>query len=222
MATQIQTRRGTAAEHASFTGAVGEITVVTDDSSLRVHDGSTVGGTPVSGGASASGPVLLQTIPVSSQSTIEVKDVLTSAYDRYRIQLINVVTSIGSHPLHLQVSDDNGATWKTGSSDYASNGHTLGGSLQYQGFGGSANTIQLTEVQGEVLDGYLEFSQPDSATRLFSTYSTISHHLESAYIPYSSDATGMVTLPAFAVNAVRFTLEANLFVSGTVKVYGIV
>lgn len=44
MATQIKTRRGSAAEHESFTGAVGEITVVTDDSSLRVHDGITVGG----------------------------------------------------------------------------------------------------------------------------------------------------------------------------------
>ena len=45
MAIQIQLRSGTATEHNSFTGEVGEVTVDTTDKTLRVHDGSTVGGT---------------------------------------------------------------------------------------------------------------------------------------------------------------------------------
>ena len=49
-ATQLKLRRGTSAQHNSFTGAAGEITVVTDDWSLRVHDGVTAGGKPISGG----------------------------------------------------------------------------------------------------------------------------------------------------------------------------
>ena len=44
MATAIQFRRGTTAQHSSFTGLVGEITVDTDLDTLRVHDGSTAGG----------------------------------------------------------------------------------------------------------------------------------------------------------------------------------
>lgn len=44
MAKQIQIRRGTAAEHENFTGAVGEITMDTTNNTLRVHDGKTVGG----------------------------------------------------------------------------------------------------------------------------------------------------------------------------------
>lgn len=47
MATVIQQRRGTKAQHddgAGFTGAVGEITVDTTDDTLRVHDGSLKGG----------------------------------------------------------------------------------------------------------------------------------------------------------------------------------
>ena len=44
MATQIQKRRGTASEHQSFTGAVGEITVNTTNDSAHVHDGATAGG----------------------------------------------------------------------------------------------------------------------------------------------------------------------------------
>ena len=45
MSRQIQIRRGTAAEHTNFTGAIGEITMDTTNSTLRVHDGTTAGGT---------------------------------------------------------------------------------------------------------------------------------------------------------------------------------
>ena len=44
MATAIQWRRGTTAQHANFTGLVGEITVDTDLDTVVVHDGSTAGG----------------------------------------------------------------------------------------------------------------------------------------------------------------------------------
>ena len=45
MAKQLQLRKGTEAEHNTFTGANGEVTVDTTNKTLRVHDGSTVGGT---------------------------------------------------------------------------------------------------------------------------------------------------------------------------------
>lgn len=45
MSRQIQLRRGTAAEHENFTGAIGEVTVDTTNNTLRVHDGATIGGT---------------------------------------------------------------------------------------------------------------------------------------------------------------------------------
>ena len=45
MPTTIQLRRGTTAQHDSFTGSVGEITVDTTLNTVRVHDGSNVGGT---------------------------------------------------------------------------------------------------------------------------------------------------------------------------------
>jgi hypothetical protein len=44
MATQVQWRGGSTAEHATFTGAAREITVDTQKQTLVVHDGSTVGG----------------------------------------------------------------------------------------------------------------------------------------------------------------------------------
>lgn len=47
MATQVQWRRGTTAQVAAFTGAVGEIVVDTTLKSLVVQDGVTLGGTYV-------------------------------------------------------------------------------------------------------------------------------------------------------------------------------
>ena len=47
MATRVQRRRGTSTEHATFTGALGEITVDTSKNTVVVHDGSTQGGFPL-------------------------------------------------------------------------------------------------------------------------------------------------------------------------------
>ena len=45
MAKKLQLRGGTTSDHGSFTGDVREVTVDTDLKTLRVHDGSTAGGT---------------------------------------------------------------------------------------------------------------------------------------------------------------------------------
>lgn len=45
MAVQLQLRSGTTTQHNTFTGAVGEVTVDTTNKTLRVHDGTTAGGT---------------------------------------------------------------------------------------------------------------------------------------------------------------------------------
>lgn len=44
MATELRLRRGTTAQHGSFTGAAAEVTVDTTDNRLVVHDGATAGG----------------------------------------------------------------------------------------------------------------------------------------------------------------------------------
>ena len=47
MSTQVQFRRGTTAEHSSFTGALGEVTVDTERNVCVVHDATTAGGFPL-------------------------------------------------------------------------------------------------------------------------------------------------------------------------------
>lgn len=51
MSTQVKFRRGTTAEHATFTGADGEMTVDTDKKVTVIHDGATAGGFPTPGSA---------------------------------------------------------------------------------------------------------------------------------------------------------------------------
>ena len=45
--TQVQWGRGTSSQHAGYTGPLGEVTVNTDDNSLRIHDGNKAGGWPL-------------------------------------------------------------------------------------------------------------------------------------------------------------------------------
>lgn len=47
MSTALKLRRGTTAQHSTFTGAAGEITVDSDKKSVVVHDGATSGGFPL-------------------------------------------------------------------------------------------------------------------------------------------------------------------------------
>ena len=44
MPTQVQFRRGSASQNNTFTGANGEISINTTNSTIRVHDGTSAGG----------------------------------------------------------------------------------------------------------------------------------------------------------------------------------
>jgi len=47
MSKQIQRRRGSSAEHTTFTGAMGEITIDTTKNTVVVHNGTQAGGYPL-------------------------------------------------------------------------------------------------------------------------------------------------------------------------------
>ncbi len=57
MTTQIKRRRGTTTQHASFTGAEGELTIDTTKDTVVVHDGTTSGGHPLAKESAITGKV---------------------------------------------------------------------------------------------------------------------------------------------------------------------
>ena len=79
MAKQLQLRKGTAAEHSTFTGADGEVTVDTTNKTLRVHDGTTVGGTQLATFTGGSVPAAQPpSATTSTQGIVKLNDTLTS------------------------------------------------------------------------------------------------------------------------------------------------
>jgi len=89
MSIAIQRRRGATAEHAVFTGLLGEITVDTDKDVLVAHDGATAGGYPMS--REVSNPNLLINAdgmdPLDQRNSLPATSVATATYyaDRWKI-----------------------------------------------------------------------------------------------------------------------------------------
>lgn len=72
MATEIRRRRGTTAQHASFIGAPGELTVDTTKNTVVVHDGVTAGGFPL---AKAAGTITASTVPSTAVGDVAATNV---------------------------------------------------------------------------------------------------------------------------------------------------
>jgi len=68
MAKKLQLRGGTTAEHATFTGAIREVTVDTDKDILVVHDGATAGGFPQNAMGAASSTTVSGTVETSTSA----------------------------------------------------------------------------------------------------------------------------------------------------------
>jgi len=84
MPTTVQLRRGTTAQHSSFTGSAGEITVDTDKNTVVVHDGLTQGGNPL---VSAGDSVTLGNLTVSGTLTVEGTTVTVDSVSTQTIDL---------------------------------------------------------------------------------------------------------------------------------------
>lgn len=84
---QVQHRRGSAAQHTSFTGAEGEITVDTTDKRAVVHDGSTAGGVPLAKESE------IPTGALAGKSTVAAGDIDSGAVTTVKIADANVTTA---------------------------------------------------------------------------------------------------------------------------------
>ena len=72
MPTILQHRRGSSAQNNNYTGSAGELTIDTDNNSIRVHDGTTAGGTETMAvdGGNASTNVSITNLTLSGNLTV--------------------------------------------------------------------------------------------------------------------------------------------------------
>ena len=101
MAKRLQLRRGTTAEHSTFTGAVGEVTVDTDKDVVVVHDGSTDGGIPMARAdalADAIATISGTYIPTATAgSNVDTTEAFISGYQK----IGNIVTVNGTARINI-------------------------------------------------------------------------------------------------------------------------
>ena len=98
-----QRRRGTTAEHASFTGLLGELTVDTDKDVVVVHDGSTAGGFPQVG-VSATQTLTNKTLTSPTINTATIAGgTLADSIIKGLEEDVNVVASAATGTINLNV-----------------------------------------------------------------------------------------------------------------------
>lgn len=173
----------------------------------------------------ASGLVLLETQTASASSSLNFTSTITSSYDDYQFEFINVIPVTDAVSLYMRVSTDGGSTWvSTNSYAHATLRWNSGGMVAT---GGAAQT-ELRITQGASLSNSALWGVVGS-TSLFAPLST------SVYTRISGSVTGLVsgagTRDTFtstgsyesttAVNAVQFYFSSGNISSGIIRSYGI-
>lgn len=121
MANRLQHLRGSEAEHSTFTGAKGEISLVTDTSAnriptgeVRIHDGTTAGGLPLALGTTSK--PLTNNIVLGSGVGIN--------FNNYGSEDSNSVTTVGNNLLddYEEGTWTPTVTWEANSPSYTASG----------------------------------------------------------------------------------------------------
>jgi hypothetical protein len=132
-----QRRRGTTAQHASFTGLLGELTVDTDKDVVVVHDGSTAGGFPQVG-VSTTQTLTNKTLTSPTINTATIAGgTLADSIIKGLEEDVNVVASAATGTINFDVST--ASIWYYTSNSTAN--HTL--NFRYSS-GASLNSIMAT------------------------------------------------------------------------------
>lgn len=105
MAIEVKFRRGTTAQHSSFTGANGEITVDTTLQTLIVHDGVTAGGTRIAKYSDFGAAANLEAIPSNLIPSANVTYDLGTTEKRWRdLYLSGTTINLGNTAISANVT----------------------------------------------------------------------------------------------------------------------
>jgi hypothetical protein len=176
--------------------------------------------------AQNSNMVLLEEHTASSSADLEFTSCISSTYDTYVIQFVNVLPATNGVDLYLECSTNGGSSWDTTSGHYswANFRFFYGGNGE---FGNNSDT-KITIVDGDAtvpntgagVCGQLTFYGPLAGSQTMFTGNTISQ-------PTTVGSWGIgwqnygVYLPATAMNAFRIIASSGNIASGTVRCYGL-
>jgi lysophospholipid acyltransferase (LPLAT)-like uncharacterized protein len=194
--------------------------VLTAGANITITDGGANG--PVTIAATTSGGyVLLEQHTASSSATLDFTAFISSTYDEYQFELINVLPATNGANLLARVGTGGGPTWDTG------NNYGYANSYAYPSAGGGEGaTVQSSMLlNGAVSNtnmgscGHLRLFNPSGTTQYKSLMGQLTcYHSTVGYLIRS--LTGIYAQTT-AVTGIRFLFSSGNIASGTIRVYGI-
>ncbi len=168
----------------------------------------------------ATGWVPLQTVTASSDSTLDLTVGIDSTYNKYAINLNNlVVPAFGGANLLMQTSSDGGSSFDTSGYAFGLEGYTSAG-VESRANSASTSTIALGLTPGNASDyGATIYIDNPSATNRTMFYWT-SGTKDTTPLAIAWTGVGMRDT-AEAVNAVRILVSGTSFTTGTAELFGI-
>jgi len=173
--------------------------------------------------------VLLEQHTASSSATLDFTSCITSTYDEYQIEIVNIVPATNSVNLYMRMATDGGSTYDTTS------GHYLWEGVSWRAGAG-------TNVSGSITDGQINITSLNGLTigndskwgvmGSFKYYSPLSTsvykqllgQIGNIYTDNTLYINGQVHgeyISLTATNAFRFLMSSGNIASGTIRCYGI-
>ena len=190
---------------------------------------SATGTLATTAGSSGTSLVLISTATASSSATIDFTSGITSTYDEYLLTITNMLPATDNQTALFRVSEDSGATFKSGATDYkwvatyqysdavtpsgdGSNGAT---SVNFMSTG-----ISNSATRGG-LSGEIRIYGPSStaSNKQFSFSVVVGKSSTDAVM--SQDTKARFALDNNAINGVRILMSTGNITSGTFALYGI-
>lgn len=168
--------------------------------------------------------VLIQTQAASNSATIDFTTGINSTYRRYMILIDSLVPQTDATTLFMRVSEDAGANWKAGLSDYTWGIVNVSATAEAQSGDAADSEMEITGASagtgtGESLDAEVTFTNPAGAV-LYKKFRWNASLYSSAPATLAVEGNG-VYLSANAINGVRFLMSSGNIVSGSFSLYGI-
>jgi hypothetical protein len=181
--------------------------------------------TVMSGGGGGSGALtLLEQHTASSSATLDFTTFISSTYDSYMIDVVEIAPASNAVNLLMQVGSGGGPTYDTGNNyEYVFNGRTTNGAAST--FEGSATTCVLTAPLSNNA-GYGMVNLNVSAKGLQSTsHRKIFMGTMECVTSTPSNIAGTLHFnwltTGTAVTALRFLMSSGNIASGTIRIYGL-
>ncbi len=174
------------------------------------------------------GWTLIESQSISASSSLDFETGINSTYDLFKLALSDVRVATDAGSLWLRVSDDAGATYEAGATDYEYGYHLIISSGGGYGEAASAGAAQIVMAHNlgngadEAISGEIFFSEPDSAVTFLKCWWRLVY-MSSAGTPAATYIAGGAVHNGGTddINGIRIMAASGNLTSGTIALYGL-